>query len=77
MDNAILKIMRERRSIRKYKKEQITEEQLQAILEAGTYAPTGMGAQSPLILAVRQHNQHGRRSIEGIRICSHHSRIEP
>ena len=54
MDNAILKIMRERRSIRKYKKEQITEEQLQAILEAGTYAPTGMGAQSPLILAVQE-----------------------
>ena len=54
MDNAILKIMRERRSIRKYKKEQITEEQLQAILEAGTYEPTGMGAQSPLILAVQE-----------------------
>ena len=34
-------------------KEQITEEQLNAILEAGTYAPTGMGAQSPLILVIQ------------------------
>ena len=30
----------ERRSVRKYKPEQITEEQLDAVLEAGLYAPT-------------------------------------
>ena len=53
MDNETLKNLRERRSIRRYKKEQITEEQLNAILEAGTYAPTGMGAQSPLILVIQ------------------------
>ena len=53
MDNAILKNMRERRSIRKFQKEQIKEEELQAILEAGTYAPTGMGAQSPVLVAVQ------------------------
>ena len=32
MDNETLKNLRERRSIRRYKKEQITEEQLNAIL---------------------------------------------
>ena len=53
MDNETLKNLRERRIIRRYKKEQITEEQLNAILEAGTYAPTGMGAQSPLILVIQ------------------------
>lgn len=53
MDNETLKNLRERRSIRRYKKEQITEEQLNVILEAGTYAPTGMGAQSPLILVIQ------------------------
>lgn len=53
MDNEILKNMRERRSIRKYKKDQIAEDQLQAILEAGTYAPTGMGAQSPVLVVVQ------------------------
>ena len=40
--NETLKTLKERRSIRKYKKEQISEEQLNLILEAGTYAPTGM-----------------------------------
>lgn len=45
--------LKTRRSCRKYKPEQIKEEELLAILEAGTYAPTGMGAQSPIIVAVQ------------------------
>lgn len=45
--------LKTRRSCRKYKPEQIKEEKLLAVLEAGTYAPTGMGAQSPLIVAVQ------------------------
>ena len=43
MDNEVLRALREGRSVRKFKKEQITDEQLKAVLEAGTYAPTGMG----------------------------------
>ena len=45
--------LKERRSCRKYRPEQIKEEELKAILEAGIYAPTGMGAQSPVIVAVQ------------------------
>lgn len=41
-----------RRSCRSYKPELIEEEKLNKILEAGTYAATGMGKQSPIILAV-------------------------
>ena len=48
-----LKDLKERRSIRAYKSEQIKEEELQKILEAGTYAPTGMGMQSPKIIVVQ------------------------
>ncbi len=48
-----LKDLKERRSIRAYKPEQIKEEELQKILEAGTYAPTGMGMQSPRIVVVQ------------------------
>ena len=33
--------------------EQISEEQLNEILEAGTYAPTGMGAQCPVIVVIQ------------------------
>lgn len=54
MNNEVLKAMKTRRSIRKYKPEQITDEQLDAILEAGTYAATGMGKQSPVIVVVQK-----------------------
>lgn len=53
MDNEVLKAIRERRSIRRYKSEQIKEEELRAVLEAGTWAPTGKGTQDPLIIAVQ------------------------
>ena len=48
-----LKDLKERRSIRAYKPDQIRDEDLQKILEAGTYAPTGMGMQSPKIIVVQ------------------------
>ena len=43
----------ERRSVRKYKPEQITEELLDAVLEAGLYAPTAKNNQKPVMVAVR------------------------
>ena len=48
-----LKDLKERRSCRKYLDKQITDEQLNQILEAGTYAPTGMGRQSPVIVCIQ------------------------
>jgi nitroreductase len=45
--------LKKRRSIRAYKSEQIKDEELDAILEAGTYAASGMGAQSAVIVAVQ------------------------
>ena len=41
-----------RRSVKRFKQDPIPEEILKDILKAGTYAPTGRNAQSPLILAV-------------------------
>ena len=53
MMNETLKVLQERRSIRKYKAEQIKNEELDAILEAGTWAPTGKGQQSPVMVVVQ------------------------
>lgn len=53
MKTRFLEIIRTRRSYRSYKPEQITEEELDAVLEAGTYAPTSRGLQSPFIVAVQ------------------------
>ena len=53
MDNTVLQALRTRRSIRSYKPEQITDEELEAVLEAGTWAPTARGFQDPWIVAVQ------------------------
>lgn len=53
MENTVLSALKQRRSVRAYKKEQITNEQLDAILEAGIYAATGMNRQSPIVVAVQ------------------------
>lgn len=53
MTNDILTAIKNRRSCRAYKPEQITAEELDAVLEAGTYAASGMGRQSAKIIAVQ------------------------
>ncbi len=53
MKEEALEVLKNRRAIRKFKDKQIKDEELQAVLEAGTYAPTGKGTQSPLILAIQ------------------------
>ncbi len=50
--NETLKVLESRRSCRNFKPDMITEDELQAVVKAGTYAPSGMGKQSPIILAV-------------------------
>ena len=62
MTNQVLEALKSRRSIRKYKKEQIRDEELNAVLEAGTYAPTGMGTQSPLMVVVQDKGTIARLS---------------
>ena len=51
--NETIKNLVERRSVRKFKKEQVKEEQLQEILMAGTFAPTAVGLQCPVIVVTQ------------------------
>ena len=48
--NDVIQCITERRAIRKYRKEQIREEDLQDILQAGLYAPSAGGRQSVLFV---------------------------
>jgi nitroreductase len=54
--NETLKTLIERRSCRSYKPDPIPAEILDQILEAGSYAATGMGRQSPIMIAVTDKN---------------------
>ena len=46
-------LLKTRRSVRKYRPEQVPDELLDAVLEAGLYAPSAMNNQKPVMVAVR------------------------
>ena len=52
MEKKFLSLIKTRRSVRAYKSEPVPSKALDAVLEAGTYAPTGGGHQSPTIIAI-------------------------
>lgn len=49
----LLELMKNRRSIRKYQEKQISREELETIIEAGTYAPNAGGGQRRFIVGIR------------------------
>lgn len=51
-----------RRSVRKFKPDMISEDVLNRIVEAGTYAPNGYGKQSAIILVVTNREVRDRLS---------------
>ena len=50
--NDVIKALKERRSCRNYLPEMVPDLLINEVLEAGTYAATGMGKQSPIIISV-------------------------
>lgn len=60
--NEVIRALKERRSVRAYRPEQISEDDLAQILAAGTYAPSGMGAQSAIMVVVQDPETIARLS---------------
>lgn len=52
--NDIIKNMMERRTCRSYTEEMVKEEELDQVLEAGEWAPSGMGQQPTILVAVQK-----------------------
>ena len=75
--NETIKVLEERRSCRKFKSDMITEEELNAVIKAGTYAPTGMGKQSPIILAVTNKELRDRIAKENAKIAGWKEDFDP
>jgi len=53
IDTPVMEIIRKRRSIRKYKPEQINDEELETIIEAGRFAPSGGNNQLSHFIAIQ------------------------
>lgn len=66
--NETLRVLEERRSCRKFKPDMITDEELESVIKAGTYAPTGKGKQSPIIIAVTNKEMRDKLAEENARI---------
>ena len=66
--NETLKVLESRRSCRNFKNDPVSEDTLNAILKAGTYAATGMGKQSPIIIAVTNKELRDKISEENRKI---------
>ena len=52
INNEVLETIKKRRSAKSYSNKDIDKELLEKILEAGTYAASGRGAQSPVLVCV-------------------------
>ena len=55
-------LLKNRRSIRKYTSQQVPDDLLDAILEAGLYAPSGINTQNTVMVAVRDKETRDRLS---------------
>ena len=57
MKKEAIEVLMNRRAIRKFKSEQITDAELLTVLDAGTYAPTGRNMQTPWIIAIQNKEE--------------------
>ena len=60
--NEGLKLIETRRSVRKFKPDMVPKEILEQILEAGSYAPTALNRQSPIMIAITKKAVRDRLS---------------
>ncbi|MCR5835024.1 MAG: nitroreductase [Lachnospiraceae bacterium] len=75
--NETLKVLETRRSCRNFKQESVNKEDLDAIIKAGTYAATGMGKQSPIIIAVTDKEIRDELSEENRKIGGWNEGFDP
>ena len=75
--NETLKVLETRRSCRNFKPDMIKKDVLEAILKAGTYAATGMGKQSPIIIAVTDKEMRDKISEENRKIGGWNEGFDP
>ncbi len=75
--NEIIKAIKERRSCRKFKPDMPKREDIDAIIEAGLYAASGRGGQSPIILAVTNKELRDKLSRENCRIGGWQEGFDP
>lgn len=75
--NEVIKAIKERRSIRKFKSDEVPSRLIKEIVETGTYAANGRGMQSPIIIAVTDKKLRDELSEENCRIGGWDKSFDP
>ena len=73
----LTKIIRERRSIRKFKPDMVSKELINEIIDAGIYAASGRGKQASAVIAVTNKELRDRISAENCRIGGWEKGFDP
>ncbi|MBO4220065.1 MAG: nitroreductase [Clostridia bacterium] len=66
--NDIIRAMKERRSIRRFRSEMPSKEDIDSIIEAGLYAPSGMNRQSAIVIAVTDKEKRDELARDNCRV---------
>jgi nitroreductase len=72
-----LKVMQTRRSCRAYKPQLIEDEKLEKIIKAGTFAATGRGKQSPIMIVVTNRELRDKLSKMNAHIMGRDDGFDP
>lgn len=75
--NEVIQNIRSRRSVKKYKSNAVPQEIVDAITEAGTFAPSGLNKQSPIILQVTNKTVRDKLSQINARVAGMPSGTDP
>ncbi len=75
--NEILKAMKERRSIRKFKAQMPEKADIEQIIEAGLYAASALGKQAPIIIAVTDRALRDKISAANCKIRGKEDGFDP
>ncbi len=75
--NEVLKALKERRSIRKFKSDMVEKDCINQIIEAGLYAPSGVGKQSAIIVAVTNKEVRDKLSKINAQIAGMGEGVDP
>ena len=69
--NEVIKALKERRSIRKFSDKAVPKDKIEVIIEAGLYAPSGMGKQGAAIVAVTRKDLRDKIAAMNAKIMGH------
>ncbi len=75
--NQVIENIKSRKSVKKYKSDMVDEKLIDMIAEAGTYAPSGLNKQSPIILAITNKTMRDKISKLNAKVANMKDGMDP